>query len=126
MRKTLFILFISILICSISAQDLSDSYIIDYGADWEPDIITLNKVGSKYIFIYDVPTSNGRKSFSSIEIGSWDGEQIILDNGYSIYALKPQPDGTLHYYAIEGGGEFPGKDFRPITEEDLIKIAEMK
>ena len=126
LKKTLFFilfLFIGLIACS---QDLSGTYLYDLNHRWKFETISIQKVNDNYLFLYDSPTSDGIDAYSAFEIGSWDGEQIVFDNGYTIYALRPQPDGSLHYYAIKDENEFPGKDFRPITEEDLKKIAELK
>jgi hypothetical protein len=118
-----FLLFFTII--DIFSQDLSGMYLYNLNHRWKFETISLQKVNDRYLFIYDAPTYDGIDAYSAYQLGSWDGEQIIFDNGYNIYGLKPLPNGTLHYYLIEGEGEFPGKDFRPITEEDLKKIVEM-
>lgn len=111
---------------SLYSQDLTGLYIYDLKRKWKFEVLSLQRIDEAYLFIYDSPTYDGFDAYSKFQIGTWDGQQIVFDNGYSIYALKPQPDGTLHYYAIKDEHEFPGKDFRPITEEDLKKIAELK
>ncbi len=122
MKRIALIFFSIFILFNTYTIDLSGSYILELGRSWHFEIITLKKINGNYLFIYDAPTKDGFESYSSYQIGKWDGEQIVFENIDTIYAIKPQKDGTLHYYAIKDPYEFPGKDFRPITEDDLEKI----
>lgn len=112
---------------NLGAVDFSGFYIVDYSSAFKSEVLILQKLeDEKYFYLLSVPTSNGRKSFSKSLMGVWDGEQILLKQFDTIHALQPLENGFLHFYLVEGDGEFPGKNYRPITEEDLKKIAEMK
>ena len=126
MKKNVTLCILLFLKLSLFSSDLSGTYILDLSSSWVLEIVTLEKIGNLYLFLYDAPTSDGMDSYSAYEIGEWDGEQIIFENIDTIYAIKPQPDGTLHYYAIKDPYEFPGKDFRPLTEADFQKIVDLK
>ncbi|MBF9014484.1 MULTISPECIES: hypothetical protein [unclassified Oceanispirochaeta] len=127
MKQILVSIFITFLSCSVFSQDYHSCYIeVESSGNQNPEYIIINKVGSEYFVSFLRPTISGRASLSRYWVGEWDGHDLILNNGYSTYAINMIEQGYIHYYSLNDSGEFPGKDFRPITEEDLKKIVELK
>lgn len=124
MKKLVFLLFC---VCSfVNAEEFNTCYIEVGELSNTQEYFLINQIEDKYFVSYIKPSISGRKSFAQSWIGLWNGHEIILNNGYSVYGINKQENNEIYFYMIEDVGEFPGKDFRPITEEDLKKIAEMK
>ena len=123
-------LILFIMLTSLSrlfSQDFENCYIVmSSSTDAGIEYFLIEEVGTLYFVTFIRPTISGRRSLSRFWVGEWNGREIILDNGFSVYGINKQKNGNIYFYQIEDQGEFPGKDFRPITLEDLQRIKSLE
>ena len=122
MRALFFSMFL-IFATNLYCQDFENCYIeVNSSTEAGIEYFLIEDVGDRYFVTFIRPTISGRRSLSRFWVGVWNGREIVLDNGFSVHGINKQENGNLFYYHIKDVGEFPGKDFRPITREDLDRI----
>ena len=83
------------------------------------EFISISKYQEEYFVALFRPSLSGAKSYSVYCIGVMEGNEMILDNGETIYAIKPKEDGSIFYYAIKDEHEYPGQYFYPVEKHNL-------
>ena len=132
MRKIGLLLFL-FLTSFLYSYDFDDLYISKFSKEFAEEneiypyeFISIKEMNEKYFVNLFRPSLSGVNSLAIYCLGYWDGNQIILDNGHSIYGIKPNVDGSIFYYAIKDEYEYPGKDFSPFSESDFKEISDYK
>ena len=125
MRKVFFIIMLVSISTTVFSENFYTCYIEDSSTnDLGVEYFLITQIEDEYFVSFIRPTISGRHSLAQYWVGSWNGREIVLDNGYSVYGINKQENGNIFFYVIKDVGEFPGKDFRPLTVDDLKKISD--
>ena len=133
MRKIGLYIFVLLTTITLHSYEFKDLYISKFSKEFAEvnkiypyEFISIKEMNGEYFVNLFRPSLSGVNSMAIYCMGYWDGEQIVLDNGFSVYGIKPNKDGSIFYYTIKDDFEYPGKDFYPFLESDFIEISNYK